>query len=154
MSLESYLVKGCATCGEIHSDFSPEEIEELYNQLAEIEYSDYLHFVTQNLQDILKYISLSPSRRMQKKWSNHPKALWIRCAALQISSATERLLSDILGITAIVDRGSYRDFHTVFAYGLAPILLGDVFYQFPFDDFDNPFLEKYRNEAGEYEFPD
>lgn len=139
MSLENYLVKSNVTESEIRSTFSPKEPGQLYNLLKEKGYRWYLEFLAANLQDILKYISLPPSRRQAKKWTARPDELIFRFAALQISVITLQFEIDILGITAILDRGSYRDFHSVFADALAPMLLFRPWKTFPFDGYDSPF---------------
>lgn len=140
MSLENYLIKSTGNYQEIRWEFKSDDIESLYKQLKEIGYKEYLDFVRKHLMDILKYISLSQSQRNQKKWTNHPDNLLIRFAALQISGETLDLLSDMHPVAFIVDKGSYREFHSVIANALAQRLIGYPFLQFPFDGFDNPFL--------------
>jgi len=139
MSLENYLVKSRVPYEEIRSDFRPEQVQQLYYLLKETGYKKYFSFVQEHLSDILKYMSLSPSQRQQKKWVNHQDALLIRFAALQVSSATVALLGDLLPLSEILDRGSYRQFHMVVATALSPFLLNFQFYKFPFDEYDNPF---------------
>lgn len=139
MSLENYLLKSYLPYQEIQSDFHHEQVLQLYNRAKEIGYTGYFAFVRNNLPDILKYISLSSSQRQQKKWVNHPDNLLIRFAALQISGATVDLLDGLVPISDIVNNGSYRDFHSISARALAPILLNHPLLKFPFDGFDNPF---------------
>jgi hypothetical protein len=139
MSLESYLAKSHERGAEIRWDFPKEQQQPLYNLLKEIGLKKYLGWIRAHLPDILKYISLSPSQRGQKKWTNHPDILLIRCAAIQISDVTEKFLIDIEPIAAIVDNGSYRQFHAVITQGLAPLMLSFPFAKFPFEGFDNPF---------------
>jgi len=67
MSLENYLVKSNVSESEIHSTFSQKAPAQLYNLLKEKGYRWYLEFLEANLPDILKYISLPPSRRQAKK---------------------------------------------------------------------------------------
>lgn len=142
MSLENYLAKSSGSYEEISWSFDREQVEELYNLLKEIGLEKYFSFVREHQTDILKYISLSPSQRLQKKWVNHPQILLIRFAALQISGATVSFLSDIREAAWIVDRGSYREFHSVIATGLMPLMMTFHFRKFPFDGFENPFLSK------------
>lgn len=140
MSLENYLVKSRVAAEEIRSGFHPEEVSQLYNFLKEKGYDWYFLFVQDNQKDILKYISLSPSQRQQKKWLNHPYALILRFAALQISEITLQFQSNIDEIAGIVDNGSYRKFHAVIVNALAPMLLETPLKSFPFDNYDSPFL--------------
>ncbi len=139
MSLENYLVKSRAVFQEIRSDFSPEEKQELYNRLKALGYEQYRVFVEKHLEDILKYISLSPSQRGQKKWVNRPDALLIRMAASQISCLTQQLCCDIEPITRIVDSGSYRQFHSEMPQGVAQLVISYPLMTF-FHGFQNPFL--------------
>jgi hypothetical protein len=139
MSLENYLVRSNAAEIEIRSTFRPEEPGQLYNILKEKGYRWYLEFLAANLQDILKYISLPRSRRLAKKWTNRPDELVFRFAALQISWITLRFQLDILDIDMILDHGSYRDFHSVIAGALAPLILFRPLKTFPFDGYDSPF---------------
>ena len=141
MSLENYLLSESKPAQEIRWDFRPEEVSQLYNLLRERGFDGYLAFVRDNLKDILRYMSLSPSQRAQKKWINHPDGLLLRCAALQISEITLRFLGGIADIAMIVDSGSYRKFHSVVADTLVPMLLNpDLFRVLPFDDMqENPF---------------
>ena len=141
MSLYNYLVESNRPYEEIRYDFRPEEVQQLYNLLLKIGGSQFRDFVVEHLTDILKYISLSPSQRLQKKWVNHPENLLIRFAALQISASTVSFLSDAEDIADFVDRGSYRSFHAVIAQALAPFLLKMPLFRFPFEGFDNPFLK-------------
>ena len=67
MSLENYLVKSNVAAEEIRYDFHPEEVSQLYSLLKEKGYDWYFAFVQNNLKDILRYISLAPSQRQQKK---------------------------------------------------------------------------------------
>jgi hypothetical protein len=138
MSLYSYLVKSNGVFEEMRWDFSPEEIQQLYTLLKELGFSQYRAFVQEHLQEILKYISLSPSQRKQKKWVNHPDILLIRMAALQISFATVQMCCDIQEINDVVNQDSYRKFHAVMAAGLAAQLTHPPFRNF-FRDYDNPF---------------
>lgn len=140
MSLENYLTKSNGTYEEIRWEFKSEEIHQLYGRLKEIGYREYVHFIREQLEVILKYISLSQSQRHQKKWLNHPDNLLIRFAALQMSSETLDLLTDMQPIAWIVDRGSYREFHSAIASALSQRLVRYPFLQFPFDGFENPFL--------------
>ena len=139
MSLQSYLVKSHERGAEIRWDFPDEHQQPLYNLLKEIGWKKYRDWIREHLPDILKYISLSRSQRAQKKWINHPDALLIRCAAIQISDATQTFLNDIEPIAGIVDQGSYREFHSVITKGIAPLMLSIPFAKFPFEGFDNPF---------------
>lgn len=141
MSLENYLLSESRPAQEIRWDFRPEEVSQLYNLLRERGFDGYLAFVRDNLKDILRYMSLSPSQRTQKKWINHPDGLLLRCATLQISEITLRFLGGIADIAMIVDSGSYRKFHSVVADTLVPMLLNpDLFRVLPFDDMqENPF---------------
>ncbi|MDE6065231.1 MAG: hypothetical protein K2G27_00220 [Duncaniella sp.] len=139
MSLENYLVRSNVTEIEIRSTFSAEAPTRLYNLLKEKGYIWYLEFLAANLQDILKYLSLPPSRRLAKKWTNRPDELVFRFAALQISVITLQFESDIVDIAAVLDHGSYREFHSIFADALAPLLLFRPWKTFPFDGYDSPF---------------
>lgn len=141
MSLENYLVKSNVSAVEIRSDFRSEQVEQLYNLVKEIGREKYFYFFRDNLEDILKYISLSPSQRRQKKWVNHPDNLLIRLASLQISDVTSDFLHNIADISFVVDSGSYRDFHTIVARQMAPLMMNRSIFHFPFDGFDNPFFE-------------
>jgi hypothetical protein len=142
MSLENYLVKSSVSYEEIRFEFDlhPEEVEQLYNRVKETGANQYFSFVVKHQEDILRYISLSPSQRKQKKWVNHPDILLIRLAALQISDATLTLQNDIAPIAEMVNRGSYRDFHAVIARGYLHALFGHPLSRFPFEKFENPFL--------------
>lgn len=142
MSLENYLVRSHEPAVEIRNAFGKEEIEQLYNLVKEIGYKQYGHFFVENIQEIVKYISLTPSRRAQKKWVNSPNILLIRLAALQISLSTVSLTNDIVPITKIVDRGSYRDFHSVVAASVALLLKKQPLFSFPFDGWENPFSKE------------
>lgn len=142
MSLENYLAKSNVTYQEILWGFDREQVQQLYNLLKNLGLEKYFAFVREHQQDILKYISLSPSQRSQKKWVNHPDNMLIRFAALQISSSTVSFLDDIHEVIWIVDGGSYRDFHTVIASGLMPLMMSFQFRSFPFDGFESPFLLK------------
>ena len=139
MSLRNYLVKSNVTEIEIRSTFPPEAPLQLYNLLKERGYRWYLEFLAANLQDILKYISLSPSRRLAKKWTQRPDEAVFRFAALQISCITLQFQSDILDTAEVIDGGSYRDFHSIFADALAPLLLFRPWKTFPFEGYDSPF---------------
>lgn len=140
MSLENYLLSESKAAQEIRWDFRPEEVSQLYSLLKGLGYERYLDFVRRSLKDILRYISLSPSQRTQKKWINHPDALLLRFASLQIAEITLKFLRDSVGASRIVDHDSYRKFHTVFANALAPLLLDpELLRSFPFEGFDNPF---------------
>lgn len=139
MSLQNYLVKSDVSATEIRCTFHKEEVEQLYMTLKEKGYEEYLGFVRQNLKDILKYISLSQSQREQKKWINHPENLLLRFAALQISETVLEFQSDICEIDQIVDKGSYRKFHSVIADALAPMLLFQPLNKFPFEGYESPF---------------
>lgn len=139
MSLENYLVKSNVSESEIRSTLSQKAPAQLYNLLKEKGYRWYLEFLEANLPDILKYISLPPSRRQTKKWTERPDELIFRFAALQISVITLKFETDILDIASILDRGSYREFHSVFADALAPMLLFQPWKTFPFDGYDSPF---------------
>jgi hypothetical protein len=139
MSLENYLAKSHERGQEIRLAFPKEQQQPRCNLLKEIGWKKYLCWVREHLEDILKYISLSPSQREKKKWANHPDILLIRCAAIQISGAAEQFLSDIEPIAGIVDNGSYRQFHTVIAQGIAPLMLSFPLAKFPFEGVDNPF---------------
>jgi hypothetical protein len=140
MSLENYLAKSRGPYVEILWDFSPEQKKQHHCRLKEIGLKQYRAFVLEHLQDILRYISLSPSQRQQKKWVSHPDGLLIRFAALQISGAVVALLDDIDEISLIVDNGSYRQFHSVLAGAVSKSILQPVVLKNPFDDFENPFL--------------
>ena len=141
MSLQNYLLSESKPAQEIRWDFRPEEVSQLYTLLRERGFDGYLAFVRGNLKDILRYMSLTPSQRTQKKWLNHPDGLLLRCAALQISEITGRFLEGVADIAMIVDSGSYRNFHSVVANTLVPMLLNpDLFRTLPFDrEQDNPF---------------
>lgn len=136
MSLYNYLVKSDVSGTEIRWDFHQEEVAQLYNLLKETGLSNYYVFVQDNLQDILRYIRISPSQRTQKKWVNHPQNLLIRCAALQIADSANTLLLDIQEVAHIVDRGSYREFEAVVAQGVANLILNLPLHKFPFQGFD------------------
>lgn len=138
MSLDNYLERSHGSYEEMLWDFSREQIEQLYNRVRELGREQYLAYVAEHLKDILRYISLSPSQRQQKKWVNYPDGLLLRLAALQISAATVRLTDDIYGIAGIVDRGSYRAFHSEMAYGLAMRLFEEPFSLFPFEGYGDP----------------
>ena len=140
MSLHNYLVKSNVPYQEIWSDFDLEQVQQLYNQLKDLGYRKYHAFVVEHQKDILKYISLSHSQRQQKKWVNHSDNLLIRLASLQISAATVQLLDDIQQIELIVDGGSYRQFHSAVADGVLSLTLAMPLSDFPFEDFENPFL--------------
>lgn len=142
MSLYNYLARSCEPAQEIRSDFDQEQCEQLYKHVKALGYKKYHAFVLEHLSDILKYISLSHSQRQQKKWVNHPDNLLIRLAALQISCSTNQFLQDIEPIVQIVDSGSYRQFHSAIAAGVAAMLKKDVLKLFPFEEFDNPFEKK------------
>ena len=139
MSLENYLVKSDVSATEIRCTFHREEVERLHKTLKEKGYDEYLSFVRLNLKDILKYISLSPSQREQKKWINHPDGLLLRFAALQISETVLQFQLDICDIVLTVDKGSYRKFHSVIANALAPLLFVQPLTEFPFEGYDSPF---------------
>lgn len=141
MSLYNYLVKSSVSAEEIRCNFHREEVEQLYNLLREKGYDAYFDFVKNNQKDILRYIALSDSQRRQKKWINHPQQLLLRFAALQIAEITVKFQNDILDISNIVDSGSYRNFLATCADGLAPLLLSVPLGEFPFEDYNNPFLE-------------
>lgn len=135
MSLENYLLKSNAPAQEIRYDFSAQEVEQLYNLVSSLQFAEYREFVREYLQDIQKYISLSPSQRKQKKWVGHPHNLLIRMAALQIADETVRLLNNIFEIVYVVDSGSYRKFHSIIAEGLSDVLAEiSPFATFPFHD--------------------
>jgi hypothetical protein len=138
MSLGNYLAKANGPYTEILYDFSDDETQQLYKILKDTGYSKHLSFVNGNLEDIKKYISLSPSQRQQKKWKNHPNSLLIRFCALQLSAATVKLLDKLYPIAHIVDGGSYRDFHSTVADGLSQVVLTHPFSFFPFSK-TNPF---------------
>lgn len=140
MSLGNYLAKSDGPYSEIIYDFFPEEIQQLTTLLKENGYVKHMSFINENLEDIQKYISLSPSQRKQKKWKNHPNSLWIRFSALQLSAATVKLVSDIHPISYIVDGGSYREFHSVIASGVSTLLLSHPFTYYPFSE-KNPFFK-------------
>lgn len=140
MSLENYLVKSDVSATEIRCTFHREEVEQLYKSLQAKGYDEYLSFVRLNLKDILKYISLSPSQREQNKWINHPEQLLLRFAALQISEIVLGFQLDICDIAQIVDKGSYRKFHSVIATALAPLLFAQPLTEFPFEGYDSPFV--------------
>ncbi len=140
MSLENYLVKSDVSATEIRCTFLREEVEQLYMTLKAKGYDDYLAFVRQNLKDILKYISLSPSQRTQKKWINHPEGLLLRFAALQLSETVLSFQSDICDIARIVDKDSYRKFHSVIANALVPLLFAQPLKEFPFEGYNSPFV--------------
>jgi len=142
MSLGNYLAKSNGSYEEIRWDFDHEQLQQLYNRVLELGYKQYFAFVRQHQEEILKYISLSPSQRKQKKWMNRQDILLIRLAALQISAATVRLLGDIQEIELLVDGGSYRQFHSVVANGIAPLLFHPTLTLFPFEGFENPFYSK------------
>ena len=136
MSLYNYLVKSDVSGTEIRWDFHQEEVAQLYNLLKETGLSNYYVFVQDNLQDILRYIRISPSQRTQKKWVNHPQNLLIRCAALQIADSASTLLLDIQEVAHIVDKGSYREFEAVVSQGVANLILNLPLHKFPFQGFD------------------
>lgn len=136
MSLYNYLVKSDVSGTEIRWDFHQEEVAQLYNLLKETGLSNYYVFVQDNLQDILRYIRISPSQRTQKKWVNHPQNLLIRCAALQIADSANTLLLDIQEVAHIVDKGSYREFEAVVSQGVANLILNLPLHKFPFQGFD------------------
>lgn len=140
MSLENYLVRGCAPYSEMRLDFENAQVQQLCNLLKATGYKKHRAFVLEHLEDIQKYISISPSQRQQKKWVNRPDILLIRFSALQISFATVSLLEGIRPIAYLVDGGSYRQFHTAVSEGLIPVLLSNPFAQFPFEGFENPFF--------------
>lgn len=140
MSLYNYLVKSSVQLEEIQSSFSREEVKQLYTFLKESGYEKHFFFVKEHRTDILKYISQSDSQRHSKKWMNNPDLLSIRFAALQLSSATVRLLSDIEPVAEVVDSGSYRSFHSIVAVGVANLLFARSLADFPFEGFDNPFF--------------
>jgi hypothetical protein len=139
MSLESYPVKSYRAGQEIRWAFPREQEQLLYTALKESEYRKYFDFVLEYRQDILKYISLSPSQRSQKKWVNRPDILLIQCTSIQISDVTAQFLGDIRDIAGIVNRDSHRQFHSVIASGILPLLLTNPLYKFPFEGFGNPF---------------
>ena len=139
MSLQNYLVKSDVSAVEIHCTFSREEVAQLHKSLQAKGYEQYLLFVRQNLKDILKYISLSQSQRQQKKWTNHPEEQLLRFAALQLSRTVLEFQSDICDISQIVDKGSYRKFHSVIANALVPLLFAQPLKEFPFEGYDSPF---------------
>lgn len=142
MSLDNYLAKSSGPALEIRSGFAPEQVQALYNLVKATGRKRYFAFVKAHLPDILLYIGLSPSRRDQKKWVSHPHNLLLRLAALQISDSVVTVLNDLWPIASIVDRGSYRSFHSAVADALAPELLCFSFFEFPFEGFDNPFFMK------------
>lgn len=141
MSLRNYLAKSNGPYEEILGSFHQEEIVQLYNQLKAEGGKFYFDYVKANLPDILQYISKAPSQREQKKWMKRDDLLLLRLAALQFSFATVKFLSDIQPIEEIVDCGSYRAFHSIFAESLANCLFGYPLIQFPFDGYPNPFLK-------------
>ena len=142
MSLRNYLVRSDGPYEEILGSFQNEEIVQLYNQLKADGGKSHYDYVKSNLTDILLYISKSPSQRNQKKWLKREDLLHLRFSALQISSATAKFLFDILPSEGIVDCGSYREFHYVYADALAYFWFDYPLSQFPFEGFPNPFLAK------------
>lgn len=140
MSLRNYLVKSGGPYEEILGSFRHEEIVQLYNQLKAEEVKCHFDYMKANLQDILQYISKAPSQREQKKWLKRDDLLHLKFAALQLSLATVKFLSDIQSIEEIVDCGSYRSFHSVFAESVSNCLFGHPLVQFPFEGYPNPFL--------------
>ncbi len=140
MSLDNYLAKARGFGAEIRFEFSSKEVEQLYNFLKELGYREYLTWVYQHQEEVLKYISLSQSQRQQKKWVNHSDNLLIRLAAYQTSLATDQLLADISPIADYVDNGSYRKFHSLVADALLPQIFYSPFRHFPFEGCPDPFL--------------
>lgn len=142
MSLRNYLVKSDGPYEEILGSFHREEIVQLYNQLKADGSLSHYNYVESNLPDILEYISKSPSQRNQKKWLKRDDLLHLRFSALQISFATVKFLSDILPSEGIVDCGSYRNFHSVYADALGNFWFDFPLSKFPFEGFPNPFQAK------------
>lgn len=139
MSLQNYLDRASGFLTEIQSNIQREEAELLYNRLKEIGYDQYLAFVEANQTDILKYLSLSPSQRRQKKWLNHPDILLIQLAAIQISYSTDVLLKGIAMLSLDVETGvSYRYFHAKVAEHLLDRILYLPFSRFSVNG-ENPF---------------
>lgn len=140
MSLENYLVKSSVSYEEILFEFHSEEKQQLYNLLKELGYDQYREWFHLHLSEAVKYIGLSRSQRMQKKWVNHPDNLLIRLAALQISHSALIFQNDIVKVDAIVDGGSYRQFHAVIAEGVANLITRTaVTYYYPFPCNKDPF---------------
>lgn len=133
MSLRNYLLKSDKVYQEIGCTFRPEDKQQLYNQLQEIGYTQYHHFVAHNIQDILRYISQPPSRRSAKKYTAHPQALLFRFAAYHIARITAQFLCSIEDCADIVDRGSYSSFLSTVAGELAPLVVGEPLCQLPLD---------------------
>lgn len=140
MSLDNYLDKAGEAGQEIEWGFSAEEIQRLYTLLSDCGYAEHLKFVVDNHKDIVKYLSLTPSRREQKRWADHPNNLQLRFAALQLSNSTVAFQDDIFDLRWMLDRGSYREFHATLAQAVMNQHLELPFAEFPFEDFDNPFL--------------
>lgn len=142
MSLQNYLAKSRESLTEIHSDFSWDETEQIYNHLKEIGHRRHLAFVQEHLGDILKYIEKSRSQRRQKQYQKSPWGLHVRFAALQLSGATE-VLHDILNpISERLPGCTYPQYLSTFAEGLASVLFENPLYQFPLDPERNPFEEE------------
>lgn len=143
MNLENYLSKANEPFQEILSDFfdNPEQVEQLYKRVKAIGGNQYLYFVQEHQEDILRYIGLTPARRAQKKWVNHPDILLIRLAALQISRVTVQLLAGIrTALFVPATNGSYREFHAAFAAEVYPAIQMNPFAYFPFQEYENPFF--------------
>ncbi|RGS35837.1 hypothetical protein DWX97_14310 [Bacteroides cellulosilyticus] len=139
MSLENYLAKSNGPYEEILWEFRNDEIVQLYNQLRTEGFGEHFVYVKEHLTDILKYISLSPSQREQKKWTKRPDLLMFRFSALQISYSTVKFLSDASPMAQIVDSDSYRKFHSLFANLIGNIAVVNPLLSFPFADYPNPF---------------
>lgn len=141
MSLYSYLSKSSSIYYELEDNFEEGEIMEVHKLLIDIKVQGYFSFVANNIDDIQKYISLSPSQRKQKKWLNHKDNLLIRFAALQISFATVEMIKDLHPLGGVLDGGgSYRSFHSITADALSNQLLRQPLFYFPFSSFTNPFI--------------
>lgn len=140
MSFYNYLDKAGESCSEILFDLTREEEQQLYNRVKALAYDGYSAFVREHQTDILKYISLTLSRRQAKKWVNNPDLLLIRLAAFQLSSATADFLREISLVSDIVNGGSYRSFLSAVcdAYVLR-MLDCDPLRNFEYFDFGDPF---------------
>lgn len=143
MSLESYLAKARGFDEEILSDFSDEQIEQLYTRLSALSMQGYVSFVRSHQTEIVQYIELTPSQRCRAKWLNHPDILLIRLAAYQISSITDVFLTYIENLNSLAQYSgvSYRKFHASLSEHLSEMAFSRYLTLFPFDGYESPFLK-------------
>lgn len=135
MSLENYLVKSDGPFVEICSFFDEADLQALYNRVNALGREEWMKFVNHRLSDISKYVSSSPSQRQSKRWQEYPELELFRFAALQAAHAAVLLMSYSEPIAYIVDRGSYRKFHSAFLDAFLSIHYKDPWSIFPLGDF-------------------